>query len=131
MAKTSPTQRTLKYLEEEEGLKSGMVERWIPNPRLPGGGIRKDLFGFIDIISISKINGIVGIQSCGSSFAEHYRKITIDKAKDTYDWLEAGGRLKLIGWRKVKKVRGGKLMIWKPRIKEITLEDLQEYINEM
>jgi hypothetical protein len=123
MAGISPTQRTIAYLKDQ-GVLCGTVERWIPNPGLPGGGIRKDLFGFIDIITISKADGIMGIQSCGSDFSGHYRKITQEKADEVAAWLDAGGKLQLISWRKVKKVRGGKLMIWQPRIVEITMKDL-------
>jgi hypothetical protein len=119
----SPTQRTLAYLKDN-GLIAGIVERWIPNPRLPGGGIRSDLFGFIDIIAISKADGITGIQSCGSDFSGHYRKITEERAEEVTAWLEAGAKLQLIGWRKLKAKRGGKQMVWTPRIVQINLEDL-------
>jgi len=125
MAGLSPTQRTIAYLKDQ-GLICGQVERWIPNPKLPGGGIRKDLFGFIDIISISPADGIIGIQSCGSDFSGHYKKITEEKAEEVAAWLEAGAKLQLIGWRKLKKVRGGKQMVWSPRIVEITLQDLNQ-----
>jgi hypothetical protein len=124
MAGLSPTQRTLAYLKDQ-GLVCGICERWIPNPKMPGGGIRKDLFGFIDIITISKANGVVGIQSCGQDFSRHFRKITEEKAEEVRAWLEAGAKLQLIGWRKLKLNRGGIAMRWTPRIQEITLEDLK------
>ena len=47
-----------------------------------------------------------------------------EKVDETKAWLEAGGKLVIIGWRKVKKFRGSKQMIWSPRIKEITLADI-------
>ena len=129
MAGISPTQRTIAYLKNQ-GLICGVVERWIPNPKLPGGGIRSDLFGFIDIITISQADGIMGIQSCGSSYSEHYKKITVDKQDEVRAWLEAGGKLQLISWRKLKrKNKDGsysKAYEWKPRIKQITLDDLGE-----
>lgn len=130
MAGISPTQRTIAYLKDQ-GIICAICERWITNPGLPGGGIRKDLFGFIDIISISKADGIIGIQSCGSDYSGHIKKITEEKADEVLAWLEAGGKLQLIAWRKVKKVRGGKLMIWAPRIKEITVDDLVGVSDEV
>ena len=120
----TPTQRTIAYLKNQ-GIICGVVERWIPNPRMPGGGIRRDLFGFIDIISISKADGIMGIQSCGQDFSGHYKKITEEKADEVAAWLDSGGKLQLIGWRRVKVKRGGKLMVWEPRIQEITMKDLE------
>lgn len=95
-----------------------MVERF--NPYVGKFGIRQDLFGFIDIIAIKPI-GICGIQSCGQAFKAHDDKIR--KAEEALEWLKAGGSIELYGWRKVKKTRGGKLMIWQPRIKVYTVED--------
>ena len=123
MAGLSPTQRTLAYLKEQ-GIICGICERWIPNPRMPGGGIRSDLFGFIDIIAISKADGVVGIQSCGQDFSGHKKKILEERREEVIEWLEAGAKLQLIGWRKLKLHRGGKAMRWTPRIEEITLETL-------
>ena len=125
MAGITPTQRTIAYLKDQ-GLICGIVERWIMNPRLPGGGIRKDLFGFIDVITVSKADGIMAIQSCGSDYSGHLKKITIEKAEEATAWLEAGGKIILMGWRKVKKAPGLKLEVWKPRIQEITLETISK-----
>jgi len=111
------TQRTLRALRQE-GHICGIVERW--NQFVGPYGIRQDLFGFIDIISIKPI-GICAIQSCGQSFRQHDTKIL--ENENAIEWLKAGGSIELWGWRKVKKKRGGKLMIWKPRIKFYTLED--------
>ena len=128
MAGLSPTQRTIAHLKEQ-GIVCGICERWIPNPRMPGGGIRKDLFGFIDIITISKADGVMGIQSCGQDFSGHRRKILEEKKDEVRAWLEAGAKLQLIGWRKLKVTRGGKAMRWVPRIEEITLEVLEQEEN--
>ena len=67
----------------------------------------------------------MGIQSCGDDFAAHYQKITEDYGENAIDWLNAGGRIELWSWRKVKYRRGGKLMIWRPRIKEIHFGDFK------
>ena len=120
----SPTQRTMRALRDQ-GRIVDVCERWIVNPKHPGGGFRKDLFGFIDLIVLDPEQGIVAIQSCGQSFAEHLRKITDSECTEyVIEWLKCGGRLELWGWRKLKLKRGGKAMRWTPRIKEITLEDL-------
>ncbi len=91
---TTNTSRTLKYLRLNLGWDADIVERWIPfgreekedNENEGDGeekkkgnkkkrtGYRKDLFGIIDIIALSG-KSIVGVQSCGQSFAEHDRKI--------------------------------------------------------
>jgi len=101
-----------------------MVERWIRNPSHPVGGFRKDFMGFADIIALGD-GGIIAIQSCGQAFSEHHKKITQDElvAKKALKWLQCGGRLILIGWRKKKLKRGGKAMRWHPRIKEYTAGD--------
>ena len=120
---TSPTQRTLKELRKR-GYMCDIVERWLP---IPGGhGRRRDLFNIIDIIAI---NGelVLGVQSCGNSFSAHWKKLTIDEAENTRDWLTVPTtRLEIWAWRKVKVKRGGKAMRWQPRIKTVTLADLEQ-----
>jgi len=117
---TSNTQRTLRALEQR-GCICGIVERF--NTFAGPHGIRIDLFSFIDIIALYP-NSIVGIQSCGTAFAEHQR--TILENETAPEWLKVGGGIELWGWRKVKKKRGGKLMIWQPRVQTFTLEDFIE-----
>ena len=120
----SPVQRTIAWIKDQ-GILCGITERWIPNPKHPGGGFRSDFLNIIDLIAISKADGIIGYQVCGTDFAPHVKKITEERAEETKQWLDAGGRLIIIGWRKLKAKRGGKLMVWTPRIQEITLEDLK------
>jgi len=118
----SPTQRTLKELRKM-GYKAGIVERWL---RYAGEfGKRQDLFGIIDIIAITP-EQTIGIQACGNSFAKHYRKLTEEKNQESYDWLSCPNRvLEIWSWRKVKKERGKKIMIWQPRIYRLALEELE------
>ena len=117
MASLSPTQRTLKYVRSQ-GWEADIVERF--NPHAGKFGHRKDLFGVIDIVALTE-KGIMGIQSCGQSFAEHDRKIL--ESELALGWVDAGGNLMLMGWRKTKLKRGGKAMRWTPRIKEYVRED--------
>jgi len=124
----TPTQRTLKYLRDQ-GHICDIVERWIQfGPKDPrrgkmGNGFRKDAFDFIDILVIYP-DCIGAIQSCGQDFAAHDRKILSLEAPAR--WLWTDNRVILIGWRKVKKKRGGKAMVWKPRIKEYQVEDFAD-----
>jgi hypothetical protein len=117
------TQRTIRELKNQ-GRVCAIVEKW--NQYVGSHGIRQDLFGFIDIISLDPERGVVAIQSCGQSFSGHLRKITEEKASEVYEWLRTPGtKLELWGWRKLKKNRGGKAMVWTPRVQEITLQDLK------
>lgn len=118
----SNTSRTLKWLRDQ-GWSADVVERWMKNPKHPAGGYRKDLFNIIDIIALSN-RGIMGVQSCGQAFAEHNRKVLAEPL--ALKWLEAGGDLILIGWRKILKKRGGKQKIWAPRIKHYLFEDFNK-----
>jgi hypothetical protein len=119
----SPTQRTIRELKNQ-GRRCGIVEKW--NAYAGPHGIRQDLFGIIDIIALDPEQGVVGIQTCGSAFSSHLKKIRDEHYQETLDWLQTPGtRFELWGWRKVKKKRGGKQMVWRPRIKQITIEDLK------
>lgn len=121
---TTPTQRTLRALRGQ-GRVVDIVERWIPAPP-PRGGFRRDLFQCFDIIALEPGRGIVGVQSCGQAFSEHWRKLTDGEGTaNMIEWLKAGGHAELWGWRKVKVKRGGKAVRWEPRIKTITMEDLR------
>ena len=111
----TPTQRTLGLLKGH-GYLPGIVERWAPNPKYPGGGKRIDLFGFIDIIAL-KEGETLAVQSCGQAHSEHRDKILGERREMALRWLEpASNKLALISWRKVKVKRGGRAMVWRPRI---------------
>lgn len=121
MSGLSPTQRTLKSLREK-GLKSAIVEKF--NRFVGKCGIRQDLFGIIDIISLDPNTGVIGVQSTGQDFSGHKKKLLEDRSKECRDWLSVPGTsLELWGWRKVKLKRGGKAIRWKPRVAHITLEN--------
>ena len=103
------------------------VERWIPNPEHPGGGFRKDLFGFVDLLCLDSQKGFIGIQSCGQDFNAHVEKIINSECSEfAIEWLKCNGFIEVWGWRKLKLKRGGKAMRWVPRIKEITLGDFRQ-----
>ncbi len=107
----SPTARTKRRLELE-GYRCGVVERFVPAPHLDGPGIRKDLFGFIDMIAIGH-GKIIGVQCCaGSGHANHVTKI-LGLREPAIDWLDAGGLILLQSWRKYKEAVERKY--WRPR----------------
>ncbi len=125
----TPTERTLKALAEQ-GAISGMVERFNQfggpivfktiNGRRVGKrtGVRQDLFGIIDIISLFPGRSkVCGVQSCGTAFSEHKKKIL----QNAYapKWLEYAD-LELWAWRPLK--REGKTII-APKIYKFSLAD--------
>lgn len=111
----TPTQRTLKA-NRELGREPWIVERFIPG--IPHGK-RIDCYHFMDLLAISPQDGIVGIQSCGQGYSEHVKTILAEPRVKT--WLHSGGKAELWGWRKLKRKRGGKAMIWMPRVADIIL----------
>lgn len=117
------TQKTLEHYRDQ-GMIVDIVERWLPMPAHPGGGMRKDFIGLIDLIAFSPEHGIIGVQSFGSNYSEHWKKV-LEKKNILTTWIQSGGKFHLIGWRKVVKERGSKLRIYKPRIQEINLIDLE------
>lgn len=129
---TSPTARTLKVLKDR-GIPACVVEKWVPMARGGGpdamfpdakaskmGGFRKDAFGFIDIIALDGLPGVLAVQCCGATgFADHLRKINgIDEARL---WLAAGNRLELWSWRKA--IKNGKT-VWEAKASPLVWYEL-------
>lgn len=89
----SPTQRSLAHLRSQ-GYLAEVVERWIP-----GANIRKDLFGFIDILAI-RDNEVLGVQATSrdnvaarvAKIAEHENVAAVRKANI---------RIEVHGWGKM------------------------------
>jgi hypothetical protein len=110
---TTHTSRTLEYLRND-GYICDVVEKWIRNPKHPAGGFRRDLFGFADILAFKPESAwVLLVQSCGSSYSEHKKKLYASPL--AAEWVRRH-ELMLIGWRKLKKKRGGKQMVWTPRV---------------
>lgn len=122
----TPTQRTLRAMREQ-GRLCGIVERF--NAHVGPYGIRQDLFGFIDIIAIDPVHGIVAVQSCGQSFGDHVKKLKEERNEAVFEWCKHA-HCELWGWRKVKLHRGGKVMRWAPRIADITIYGQDIIIKE-
>lgn len=113
----SPTQRTLKAMREAGRLVAN-VEKF--NPHAGPFGQKEDCFGFIDLIVIDPVQGIVAIQSCGQSYSDHVKKLTEERNEAVYEWLRHA-KCELWAWRKVKLNRGGKAERWKPRVADVVL----------
>ena len=119
----SPMERTKKRLKDEG------VLHWIVEHFNPWSKTRQDLFHIIDLLALD--NGVVGIQVCGSDWMPHVRKMTEEHAAYTVAWLsQPGARLELWGWRRLKKKRGGKAMVWTPRIADILLVGGRLFVEE-
>ena len=123
----TPMQRTKRELKKQ-GIIHQVVERYHPRSKKYPFGCKQDLFNIIDLIGLDA--GIVGIQVCGTDLMPHKRKIMHDEKANTRAWLENNGRLEVWAWRKLKKKRGGKAMVWKPRIVEVLLVDNELYWKE-
>lgn len=96
-----------------------VVEKWVKIDTMPGGGIRRDLFGGIDVVALVD-NQIVGIQ-CGSmsGHSGHKKKLLSEPRMAT--WIQAGGRLYIHSW--AKQGARGKVKHWVCRIEELTIND--------
>ena len=90
----SPTARTLKHLREL-GYLPCVVERWIP-----GACVRKDCFGFADVLAIrSDRIGVLAVQAT----TDDNMSARLKKARALPElavWLKAGNRFLVVGWKK-------------------------------
>lgn len=112
----TPSERTLKWFRDR-GYVMWRVERWCPYKK-----VRIDMLGFIDYVALHPKQGIVGVQSTGQNFSSHRKKILEECADNAKLWLQCGGRIALVGWRRLVVERGKKRKKWEPRFEEITLE---------
>lgn len=90
----SPTELTLRTLRDE-GYTAQVVEHWVP-----GANIRRDLWGFVDVLAI-RDGETLGVQCTSySNVPARVKKITdsehLPKVRD------AGWRVEVHGWEKVK-----------------------------
>lgn len=111
----TPTQRTLAFMREQ-GRLCAIVEKY--NAFVGPNGIRQDCFGWMDILAIDPVDGIVGVQSCGQNWAEHVAKLIQERNEALAEWVKHA-KAELWGWRKVKLHRGGKALRWAPRVGDI------------
>ena len=122
---SSPTALTMDWLRSE-GWKPWIVERWIP-----GANIRRDMFGFADLVAIrADQHGVWALQPTTSEHVpDHLRKCTA--IPDLKTWLMAGNTFSIVGWslRQAKEPtlfgqRKHGRELWTPRWVPVRLEDL-------
>jgi hypothetical protein len=102
MAGTSPTARTLAECRRR-GWPAQVVEQTIPRTF-----IKRDLFGFIDIVALTP-DGLLGIQA--TSGTNHAARITKARQQPHFAaWLRSGARFAVWSWSR----RGdrGKRKLW-------------------
>lgn len=117
MAKTSPTQRTLKLLRDM-GFQTAITEHWNSFVKR-----RQDLFGFIDLLAVNA-DQTIGVQATSAS--HHSARIEkISGLQEAQDWLTGGKRkIWVISWG--KKGPRGKAKRWTHRITEVTSEGVTD-----
>ena len=115
---TSPTQRTLQHFRKA-GHMVAVAEYWQAIPKHPAGGVRKDLFGFIDIVALVD-KQIIAIQcTSGTNTSARVKKIQTECQEAAEMWLACGGRIQVWGWRKLTKKVGNQS--WFPKVVEVEL----------
>jgi hypothetical protein len=95
----SPTQLSLAHLRRN-GWIADICERWVPNGG-PGPGVRRDLFGLVDLVAV-RGSETMGVQTTSASnVAAHLRKMTDDEHAPALTALRAAGWAVVVhGWRK-------------------------------
>jgi hypothetical protein len=120
--KSRPLQRSKAHMEKN-GWSVAIVEKWIPPRGNMEFGVRKDVWGFGDLLACRPQIGIPPpaialVQCCrAADMAAHKAKILA--IKDYYFWRSAGGKVFLQGWS--KKGGRGKVKRW-----ALTEEELME-----
>jgi hypothetical protein len=114
--KTHATQRSLRHLEAH-GWQCAIVEKWIPARGKMKFGIRRDVWGFGDLLvcrppvqvnGIQVIPGRTALIQCfpDARFKDHREKMlgTPEIALALNLWKLAGNKVFLHGWRKTKSM---------------------------
>jgi hypothetical protein len=116
MARSTAVPRTLALLRDR-----GYFP-WVVESYNAFSGKRNDMYGFADIIAITD-ETTMAVQVCGTDFAPHLRKMTVERREAVLAWLgNPHRRCLLVGWRKLLKKRGGKQKVFKPRIVEFFVD---------
>jgi hypothetical protein len=92
----TPTARSLAFLRRS-GYLAEVVERWLP---IPGRNVRRDLWGFGDLIAVRQgIPGALIVQATtGSNVAARLTKAR--KLLPLATWLRCGNTFEVWGWEK-------------------------------
>jgi hypothetical protein len=101
---SSPTQRTLKKLRNEGWPLVEIVERWNPFAR-----VRKDLFGFCDVLSIRGDITLAVQTTTGENVSKRFEKMRM--LPSVVHWLSSPYRMiEIHGW--AKRGARGKVKRW-------------------
>jgi hypothetical protein len=96
----SPTQRTLAEMRRR-GYLADVTERWIP-----GAMVRRDLFGFGDVLAVGEREVVMVQATSASNAASRIRKIT---EHENLGAVRKGGiRILVHAWKKV----GSRWQLW-------------------
>lgn len=112
-----PAERTLQWVRKHGAL-AAIVEKW--NPHVGGHGIRQDLFGLVDVLSLWQARSDY-IQCCGVDVASHITKIksSVDlQARLQTILCDPTRNFFIIGWRK-RQLKTQKRPEWVVRILQI------------
>lgn len=114
----------MEYIRNHGGIVD-KCERWQNAPHLPGGGVRKDLFGIIDLIALrEKPDGswqMVGIQCSGeTNIAAHVTKI--EESEYAVPWLLTGALIEV--WAFKKRIIGRQNR-YELVVREITIPEIE------
>lgn len=92
----SPTQKSLALLRAQ-GYTAEVVERWLPR-----ANVRKDLFGFIDLVAMNGDHLLAVQTTTLSSYQQHVTKL---KEKEDFlgTWLESAGKFEMHCWGEGRK----------------------------
>ena len=89
---SSPTQRSLRRLREH-GYLAEVTEKWVP-----GANIRRDLFGFGDVLGIREAEVLIVQATSSSNVAARIKKIADHPNVGAV--RQAGIRIEVHGWAK-------------------------------
>lgn len=95
----SPTQRALKIYKERR-CRVYVAEKWNTFSQ-----IRQDAFGFGDLLVIDKPNKQILLVQVTSGNNHNTRKIKISKIQAAKDWLDSGGKIVVMSFKKLKNGR--------------------------
>jgi hypothetical protein len=111
----TPTARTLTYLRRL-GFIADVCERWLPH-----AGVRRDLFGFADIIAVHQRDRIIMLVQTTTTGHMAHRLAKAKARHELLAWLRSGGQFQVHGWEQ----RGSR---WTCRRVDVAAEDLAEVI---
>lgn len=96
---SSPLQKSLKYLRQDESAVVWVTEYWSPFPK--PHGLRHDLLGFIDVLLLQPGVKPVGVQVTSySNMGARMRKI--EESDLANKWHDHWGEIHVHGWKKVR-----------------------------